>query len=73
MLFHGAICRPNVAGVDEVGRSRPVVAAAVVLDDAAPIDGLADLKLSEKKRETLAAQIKATASSYALYLLNHCD
>ena len=62
-----------VAGVDEVGRgplAGPVVAAAVVLDDAAPIDGLADSKkLSEKKRETLAAQIKATASSYAIIFI----
>src|SRR5512139_271176 len=46
-----------VAGVDEVGRgplAGPVVAAAVILDPARPIEGLADSKkLSEARREQL--------------------
>lgn len=54
-----------VAGVDEVGRgplAGPVVAAAVILDEAKPIKGLADSKsLGPKTRERLAAQIKAHA------------
>jgi ribonuclease HII len=49
------------AGVDEAGRgplAGPVVAAAVILDDRRPIDGLADSKvLSDKKREFLAGEI----------------
>lgn len=63
---------PNgmVAGVDEAGRgplAGPVVAAAVILDPHHPIDGLADSKtLSEKHRETLAAQIKQHAIAYAV-------
>ncbi|UTW10289.1 ribonuclease HII [Marinobacterium rhizophilum] len=51
----------QVAGVDEVGRGPlvgSVVAAAVILDPARPIAGLADSKaLSEKKRLALYAQI----------------
>lgn len=60
-----------VAGVDEVGRGPligNVVAAAVILDPAQPIQGLADSKkLSEKKREKLYAEIieKALAWSVA--------
>ena len=50
-----------VAGVDEAGRgplAGPVVAAAVVLDPARPIDGLADSKkLTALRREELAATI----------------
>lgn len=50
-----------VCGVDEVGRgplAGPVVAAAVILDPARPIDGLADSKkLSEARREALFEQI----------------
>ncbi len=46
-----------IAGVDEAGRgplAGPVVVAAVILDPARPIVGLADSKqLSEKKREAL--------------------
>ena len=59
-----------VAGVDEVGRgplAGPVVAAAVILDPARPIEGLADSKkLSEKRREELAEIIKEQALSWAL-------
>lgn len=50
-----------LAGVDEVGRgplAGDVVAAAVILDPARPIDGLDDSKaLSEKKREALFDEI----------------
>lgn len=59
-----------VAGVDEVGRgplAGPVVAAAVILDPARPIEGLADSKkLSEKRREVLAEQIRERALAWAL-------
>jgi ribonuclease HII len=54
-----------LAGVDEAGRgplAGPVVAAAVMLDDANPIQGLADSKiLSEKTRERLFDEIRAKA------------
>lgn len=54
-----------VAGVDEAGRgplAGPVVAAAVILDDARPIEGLADSKaLSAARRERLYDQIRAQA------------
>lgn len=59
-----------VAGVDEVGRgplAGPVVAAAVILDPARPIAGLADSKkLSEAKREALAPIIRERALAWAL-------
>lgn len=59
-----------VAGVDEVGRgplAGPVVTAAVILDPARPIEGLADSKkLSEKKREALAELIKERALAWAI-------
>ena len=54
-----------VAGVDEAGRgplAGPVVAAAVVLDELQPIDGLADSKtLSPRRREQLYDEIRAKA------------
>ncbi len=59
-----------VAGVDEVGRgplAGPVVAAAVILDPARPIAGLADSKkLSEARREALAPLIREQALAWAL-------
>ncbi|MDH5324762.1 MAG: ribonuclease HII [Gammaproteobacteria bacterium] len=59
-----------IAGVDEVGRgplAGPVVAAAVILDSTKPIEGLADSKkLSEKRREELALEIKAKALAWCL-------
>jgi ribonuclease HII len=59
-----------VAGVDEVGRgclAGPVVAAAVVLDPARPVAGLADSKLlSAVQRERLDAQIQDTAVCWAV-------
>ncbi len=59
-----------VAGVDEVGRgplAGPVVAAAVILDPEKPIDGLADSKkLTEKRRESLALEIKEKALAWSI-------
>jgi ribonuclease HII len=59
-----------VCGVDEVGRgplAGPVVAAAVILDPARPIDGLADSKkLSERRRETLFGEICGSALAWSL-------
>ncbi len=59
-----------IAGVDEVGRgplAGPVVTAAVILDPARPIDGLADSKkLTERRREVLAELIKERALAWAL-------
>lgn len=55
----------RVAGIDEAGRgplAGPVVAAAVILDDARPIAGLADSKkLTAPRREVLAAAIRTRA------------
>jgi len=60
----------RLAGVDEVGRgplAGDVVAAAVILDPARPIAGLADSKtLSEKRREELAPLIKERALSWSV-------
>ena len=54
-----------IAGVDEAGRgplAGPVVAAAVILDDLAPIKGLKDSKqLSARARERLYDEIRAKA------------
>ena len=54
-----------VAGVDEAGRgplAGPVVAAAVILDDAQRIKGLADSKaLTARRRERLFDEIRARA------------
>lgn len=59
-----------VAGVDEAGRgplAGPVVAAAVILDPARPVQGLADSKaLSAARRERLYAEIQARALAYAI-------
>lgn len=59
-----------IAGVDEVGRgplAGDVVAAAVILDADRPIEGLADSKkISEKKREQLAQQIRQNARAWAI-------
>jgi len=62
--------RKLIAGVDEVGRgplAGPVIAAAVILDDRRPIDGLADSKvLSAARREELSPIIKERAICWAL-------
>ncbi len=61
---------PGLAGVDEVGRgplAGPVVAAAVVLDPARPIEGLRDSKrLSPKRRTVLAEIIREQALAWAI-------
>lgn len=59
-----------VCGVDEAGRgplAGPVYAAAVILDAKRPILGLADSKkISEKKRNQLALEIRQHASAWAI-------
>ena len=59
-----------ICGVDEVGRGPlvgAVVTAAVILDPNNPVGGLNDSKkLSEKKRQQLAEEIKAKALSWSL-------
>ncbi|AXU96296.1 ribonuclease HII [Erwinia persicina] len=59
-----------IAGVDEVGRGPlvgAVVTAAVILDPARPIAGLADSKkLSEKRRLALFDEITEKALSWSL-------
>ena len=59
-----------VAGVDEAGRgplAGPVVVAAVILDPAHPIEGLADSKvLTPARREELAFEIRSRALAYAV-------
>lgn len=59
-----------ICGVNEAGRgplAGPVFAAAVILDPTRPIVGLADSKkLSERKREYLALEIRAKALAWAI-------
>ena len=59
-----------VCGVDEAGRgplAGPVAAAAVILDDNNPIEGLADSKkLSELQRNRLAILIRERALAWAV-------
>jgi ribonuclease HII len=64
--YHGQ----RLAGVDEVGRGPlvgAVVAAAVILDPARPIDGLTDSKaLSARRREALDLEIRERALAFAV-------
>lgn len=66
-IYPQALC---IAGVDEVGRGPlvgAVVTAAVILDPARPIVGLADSKkLSEKRREALYIEIIEKAFAWSL-------
>lgn len=59
-----------ICGVDEAGRgplAGPVYAAAVILDDTHAIAGLADSKkLSEKRRDALAPEIRRHARAWAV-------
>jgi ribonuclease HII len=59
-----------LAGVDEAGRgplAGPVVACAVVLNRYRPISGLADSKkLSAKRRDALAEEIKCHALAWSV-------
>jgi ribonuclease HII len=64
------VARVVVCGVDEAGRgplAGPVYAAAVILDPARQIRGLADSKvLKAERREVLAERIKQRAVSFAI-------
>lgn len=59
-----------IAGVDEAGRgplAGPVIAAAVILNPDRPVNGLADSKkLSEKRREKLALEVKQYALAWQI-------
>ena len=65
----------TLAGVDEAGRgplAGPVIAAAVILDLNNPIAGLDDSKrLTAKRREVLAAEIKIKALAWAIGRVDH--
>jgi ribonuclease HII len=69
-LFEPDYRGSNIAGVDEVGRgplAGEVVAAAVILDPQRPIEGLRDSKkLSAKRREALALQIRERALAWSI-------
>lgn len=60
----------HICGVDEAGRgplAGAVYAAAVILDPARPVQGIADSKkLSEKKRDALAIAIKENALAWCI-------
>ncbi|GMU42041.1 MAG: hypothetical protein AMXMBFR25_00270 [Lysobacterales bacterium] len=62
-----------VAGVDEAGRgplAGPLVVAAVILDPARPIAGLADSKvLAAERREVLAPLIRQRALAWSLVVV----
>ena len=64
-IMDAAADSEGVAGVDEAGRgplAGPVVAAAVILDPARPVDGLTDSKrLTPERREALETRIRARA------------
>ncbi len=64
----------RIAGVDEAGRgplAGPVVAAAVILDPARPIAGIADSKsLTPAQRASVAASIRRDALCWAV---GHAD
>jgi len=59
-----------ICGVDEAGRgplAGAVYASAVILDAAHPISGLTDSKkITEKRRDTLAIEIKQQALAWAI-------
>ncbi|AQA18308.1 ribonuclease HII [Halioglobus japonicus] len=69
-LFEVSYEGADLAGVDEVGRgplAGDVVAAAVILDPARPIEGLRDSKkLTEARRESLAKAIKEHAIAWSI-------
>lgn len=70
MDLEGLLDMPGLAGVDEAGRgplAGPVVAAAVILDPRAPVEGLRDSKkLGVSRREYLDEAIRARALAWAL-------
>jgi ribonuclease HII len=63
---------PRLCGVDEAGRgplAGCVFAAAVILDPARPVEGLADSKaLTEARRDALAVAIRGNALAWAVAL-----
>jgi ribonuclease HII len=67
----------RVAGVDEVGRGAlcgPVVAAAVILGEGFPCDGLDDSKrLTPRQREALAARIREAAQAIGVGIVDHAE
>lgn len=70
-LFDEQSCRQSlVAGIDEAGRgplAGAVMAAAVILDPARPIEGLTDSKkLTERRREQLFDEIRARALAWSI-------
>lgn len=69
-LFEDCPLPRLTAGVDEVGRgplAGPVLAAAVILDPARPIEGLKDSKqLTAARREELAQAIRERALAWAV-------
>ncbi|WP_297899857.1 ribonuclease HII [Metallibacterium sp.] len=70
-LFDSAtVVAQRIAGVDEAGRgplAGPVLVAAVILDPARPIVGLADSKtLSATRREALFENIRERALAYCI-------
>lgn len=66
-----------IAGVDEAGRgplAGPVVAAAVILDNARPVQGLADSKvLTPEKRQQLSEEIRQNARCWAIGRVDHTE
>jgi len=66
-MISGRAC---IVGVDEAGRgplAGPVIAAAVVLDEKSPIEGLRDSKrLSARQRLRLASIIRQRARAFSL-------
>jgi ribonuclease HII len=69
--------REHVAGIDEAGRgplAGPVVVAAVILNPARRIRGLADSKqLNREERERLAPRIRERALAFAIIAVDACD
>jgi len=65
---------PLTAGVDEAGRgplAGPVVVAAVILDPARRINGLADSKvLAAERREVLAVRIRERAIAWSVVVVD---
>ena len=70
LFINDLVAFEHCAGVDEAGRgplAGDVYAAAVILDPARPIIGLADSKiLSESKRAALALEIKQHALAWCV-------
>lgn len=78
-LFAGpqSVLAEHCAGVDEAGRgplAGPVVVAAVVLDPARPVAGLADSKvLSARQRERLGEEIRSLALAWSICVVEAAE